>query len=153
YRNCSGGPLNGARVNIRAGENHVGRGVNQCRHGLGNLLCPNIKAARHDREILTLDETVKAQFIQKQTDRWCFPSEGDQEPNPICTALLLCRRDEWPRRRAAETRDELAPFHSITSSARASRECGTSRPSALAVLRLMTSSNLTGACTGRSLGF
>jgi hypothetical protein len=35
-----------------------------------------------------------------------------------------------------------APVHSITSSARASRVGGTWRPSALAVLRLMTSSNL-----------
>src|SRR6266511_4915300 len=43
--------------------------------------------------------------------------------------------------------------YSITSSARASRLSGTVRPSALAVLRLMTSSNLVGACTGRSAGF
>ena len=44
-------------------------------------------------------------------------------------------------------------FYSITSSARASNEWGTSRPSALAVLRLITSSYLVGACTGRSAGF
>jgi hypothetical protein len=37
--------------------------------------------------------------------------------------------------RAAEQRDELAAFHSITSSARASSVGGISRPSALAVLR------------------
>ena len=48
---------------------------------------------------------------------------------------------------------ELPPPHSITSSARASSDAGTSRPSALAVLRLMTSSYLVGACTGRSAGF
>src|SRR5262249_17406963 len=41
--------------------------------------------------------------------------------------------------RATKERDELAPSHSITSSARTSRVGGTSRPSALAVLRLMTS--------------
>src|SRR5262249_33786112 len=59
-----------------------------------------------------------------------------------------------PRRRATEQCDELAaPDHSITSSARASSICGTSSPSALAVLRLMTSSYLVGACTGRSAGF
>jgi integrase-like protein len=43
--------------------------------------------------------------------------------------------------------------YSITSSARASSIGGTSRPSALAVLRLMTSSNFVGACTGKSAGF
>ena len=44
-------------------------------------------------------------------------------------------------------------LHSITSSARASRVGGTSRPSALAVLRLMTNSNLVDCMTGRSAGF
>ena len=67
---------------------------------------------------------------------------------------LLCPRRGRPRcRRAAEKRDELTPIHSITSSARASTVAGTSRPSALAVLRLITSSYLVGACTGRSDGF
>ena len=40
----------------------------------------------------------------------------------------------------------------ITSSARASTEGGIVRPRALAVLRLITSSNLVGCCTGRSAG-
>src|SRR5262249_52768362 len=53
----------------------------------------------------------------------------------------------------AEQCDELAPFHSITSSARASSVGGTSRPSAFAVLRLITSSNLVDCTTGRSAGF
>jgi hypothetical protein len=48
---------------------------------------------------------------------------------------------------------ELAPLHSITSSARASSLSGTSRPSALAVLRLMTNSNFVGRSTGRSPAF
>src|SRR5712671_2396476 len=43
--------------------------------------------------------------------------------------------------------------YSTTSSARASSDGGTSRPSALAVLRLITSSYLVGVCTGRSAGF
>ena len=74
--------------------------------------------------------------------------------NPITGIAGCCARAaSGQRRRAAEQRDELAPLHSITSSARASSVGGTSRPSALAVLRLMTSSNLVGACTGRSAGF
>jgi hypothetical protein len=42
--------------------------------------------------------------------------------------------------------------YSITSSARVSNVCGTLRPSALAVFRLMTNSYLVGACTGRLAG-
>src|SRR5262249_46003989 len=48
---------------------------------------------------------------------------------------------------------EPPSHHSVTSSARNRIEVGTSRPSALAVLRLITSSYLVGACTGRSAGF
>ena len=43
--------------------------------------------------------------------------------------------------------------YSIISSARDSSEGGTVRPSALAVLRLITNSNLVALCTGRSAGF
>ena len=42
--------------------------------------------------------------------------------------------------------------HSMTSSARARSVGGTAMPSAFAVFRLMTSSNLVGASTGISLG-
>src|SRR5262245_41135211 len=47
----------------------------------------------------------------------------------------------------------IATFHSITSSASASSLSGIARPSALAVFRLMTRSNLVGCRTGRSAGF
>src|SRR6516164_8648267 len=67
--------------------------------------------------------------------------------------LLRARRERPRAHRATEQRDELAADHSITSSARASTVAGMSRPSALAVLRLMTSSYFVGACTGRSAGF
>src|SRR5215831_4811050 len=49
--------------------------------------------------------------------------------------------------------DELAPFQSINSSARASSAGGTVRPNASAVLRLMTRSALVNCTTGRSAGF
>src|SRR5262245_42691621 len=70
---------------------------------------------------------------------------------PHAVARLRARRDR-PRRRAANNCDELPPFHSITSSARASSMNGTSRPRALAVFRLMSSSNLVDCRTGRSVG-
>src|SRR2546423_10886885 len=53
--------------------------------------------------------------------------------------LLLCARRKRPCRcRAAAQRDELAPSHSITSSARASSVAGTGTPITLAFVRLMT---------------
>src|SRR4029077_9228837 len=72
---------------------------------------------------------------------------------PHTLALLRARGVRHRNRRAGKPRDELAPPHSITSSARASSDGGTVRPSALAVFRLITSSYLVGACTGRSAGF
>src|SRR5262245_56779644 len=68
-------------------------------------------------------------------------------------ARLRAGRQRPRGRRPAEQRDERAPLHSITSSARASSVGGTSRPSIFAVLRLITSSYLVGAWTGRSAGF
>jgi hypothetical protein len=47
----------------------------------------------------------------------------------------------------------LPPPHSITSSARVSSVGGIVRPSAFAVVTLMTNSYLVGVCTGRSAGF
>ena len=58
-----------------------------------------------------------------------------------------------PLPRAVVSRCSKEPGYSITSSARADKPGGTSMPSALAVVRLMTSSNLVGCSTGRSAGF
>src|SRR5262249_36200688 len=65
-----------------------------------------------------------------------------------------CARHSRPRRyRTAEQRYELAPSHSITSSAATSSLSGTVRPSMRAISALMTSSNLLDCTTGRSAGF
>src|SRR5205814_5490458 len=51
-----------------------------------------------------------------------------------------------------QQRDELAPLHSITSSARSRNESGIVIPTALADLRFTTISNLVGCSTGMSAG-
>src|SRR5262249_28403944 len=67
--------------------------------------------------------------------------------------LLRARRQRpGSSRPAAEQRDEIAPSHSITSSAATCRGRGTFMPSTFAVFRLMTSSNLVGCRTGKSAG-
>jgi hypothetical protein len=72
---------------------------------------------------------------RQDTDRDYFPSR------------LLRTSGERPSGRTADQSDELAALHSITCSATASSILGITRPRAL---RLITSSNLVGACTGRS---
>jgi hypothetical protein len=63
--------------------------------------------------------------------------------------LARRRRPRGPARRLARRR----PAYSMTWSARASRDGGIVRPRALAVLRLIASSNLVGCSTGMSAGF
>src|SRR5262249_32556153 len=91
-----------------------------------------------------------AKGAKHRRERRHRPDHG-YAPNP--TSLLRARRKRPRDRRAAEQRDELAPVHSITSSATSSRSRGISRLSDLAVLRLITSSYLVGCSTGRSPGF
>src|SRR5262249_39076200 len=76
-----------------------------------------------------------------------------KEPNHRRCRLLRARRERPRDRCSAEQRDELAAFHSITSSARASNVDGTSMPSAWAVCMLMTNSKVVGRITGSSAGF
>src|SRR5262249_30084570 len=98
-----------------------------------------------DAQIASFDPAESSQPLHQCSD----PRFSDrivrvqvpQEANPPRARLLRARR-EGPHSRAAEQGNELAPSHSITSSARARRDGGTSRPSTFAVMRLMTKSNL-----------
>src|SRR5262245_2651760 len=97
-------------------------------------------AASHDLEAIGAKRTCR--------DGMDARLERTIGENPITWHRLLRARRQWPRhRRAAEQRDEHAPLrcsHSITSSAMASSLSGIWRPSVLAVLRLMASSNFVG---------
>src|SRR5262245_17838284 len=127
--------------------NQIGR---QRRQSVVLVFCPAIL----DRHVLTLDV---AGFLEPKAER------GDVRRTPLrrCAVeksdqrrLLLRAHCKRPRDRcAANERDERAPVHSITSSARESNVGGTSRPSAFAVVRFTTRSNLVGCSTGRSPGF
>src|SRR6516165_7196266 len=77
-----------------------------------------------------------------------------EEPDHRHRRLLRARRERPRGSRAAKQRYELAPAaHSITSSARSRNASGIVRPSALAVVKLMTRSNLVGCSIGISPGF
>jgi hypothetical protein len=87
----------------------------------------------------------------RTTPSWaeCPLSPTADMPPHLSRAAMCHKRTHAPQ----QTPCTAATFYSITSSARASRVGGISRPSALAVFRLITSSYLVGACTGRSAGF
>src|SRR5262249_12378393 len=98
----------------------------------------SVAPLRDHHKIASLHPTATGKPTQECPEvalgRWCSPQEADpSHPLP----LLPARRERTRGRRAAEKRDELAALHSITSSARASTVEGISRPSALAVLRLI----------------
>src|SRR5262249_46509610 len=97
---------------------------------------PNFAAFCPSQCLQSLDErgTIPKPFGSTCSFR---PQNGNQRQ----TCRLLRPRRERPRRRTAEQRDEVATLHSITSSAVICMIVGTVRPSALAVLRLITSSN------------
>src|SRR5262245_44471694 len=108
-----------------------------------------------DNHVLTLDV---AGFAEASAERSGMASGGigpptADEADGRHRRLLRARRERPRGRRAAEQRDELAPFHSITSSARRRKSRLIVSPSARAVLRLTTSSNLVGCSIGKSAGF
>src|SRR5215472_13801130 len=78
------------------------------------------------------------------------PVRDKSDPPNLARLCASCERPHGGS--AAEKRNELPPSHSITSSASCWSLSGTSRPKALAVLRLITSSNLVGCSTGNSAG-
>src|SRR5262249_23089856 len=95
-----------------------------------------LRPPEDDRHALPFDIPASPQpWPERRARRRRFLRRSAAEESDHRHRWLLCPGRERPaRRRAAEQRDELAPPHSITSSARASRVDGTARPSALAVL-------------------
>src|SRR5262249_14707503 len=114
------------------------------------LVAP-LRKSSFQLEIAALDIPVLLQLAGEPLHR------GQRLRREQADARILARlraRHQRPRRGSAtEQRNELAPVdHSITSSARASSVGLTSSPRALAVLRLITSSNFVGWMTGKSAG-
>src|SRR5262249_39411187 len=116
-----------------------------------SALFPTLGPAILDRDGMPLDPAEFAYPLHEDDDPLA-PDRGRgraQKANGRQLSGLPRPRRNRPRDcRAAEQRDELAPFHlrghSMTSSAMATSLPGIWRPSALAVLRLMASSNFVG---------
>ena len=140
------------------GQNHV-RERNQFRHvfaqpvGIAqspSILDTEVSAVGPASFLQALDEGVAAGLPFRISCRQIAHQHADA-PHPL--ALLRACRQRPCNCRHAEQRDELAPPHSITSSARASTAVGTSMRNDFAVLRLTTMLNFVGKMTGSSPGF
>src|SRR3954463_1073451 len=121
-----------------------------------HLLAIRLEEAIRDLERLARSPSGCAQPLLECRDPRIGQSglgeEGADAPDPAGCLLRSYHRREGYRARA-RAGQQVPPSHSMTSSARARRGCGTVRPSAFAVLRLSTISYLFGAWTGRSAGF
>src|SRR5215471_5489253 len=122
---------------------------------LGEAFAASLRPAIFDRDGASFDPAEFAQPLHKSSGQLALrgrrsraqESDGRQLPG------LLRARRERPRRGAAESQDERAALHSITSSAMESSVGGTSTAIARAVARLMMNSNRVARVTGRSEGF
>src|SRR5262249_28288094 len=130
-----------------AGIDHVGPQASEIGGQRRQSIELTLRPAIFDPHIAAIDEAGVAETLVKRRHTE-FCTAGNSHAQIADGRLLRARRqrpEHWRCRPAADERDALAPPHSITSSARASRFGGTSIPSAFAVLRLITSSNFVGA--------
>src|SRR5262245_2923120 len=115
-------------------------------------LCPAV----FDRQILSLDVAGFAQSLAERVHKRCRRRAGRPGVEDADHRHRLLLRPGDARRgeeAAGHGADERSTFHySITRSARASSDGGIVRPSALAVFRLISRSNLVGCSTGKSPG-
>src|SRR6516165_5190682 len=134
------------------GDDRIRRQANQLGGKGGIALGAAIREAVLELQALLFDVAEPTHPVAQPFKRWPRLIGENADATNLRAPLggsSKRRRDN----RAAKQRDELATPHSITSSARASSVGGTSMPSAFAVTRLMTRSNLVGCSIGMSAGF
>ena len=152
--NCLRRGLHDAHRPGPVADDRIDAGFDQLGCNVIGLVGAAEKTTKFDQEIPGLGKAEPGELVEKRREMGRLSRVGAEHANAAHAARVLRARRERPRRRrAAEQRDELAPLHSITSSAMASSEGGIVRPSVRAVWALMTSSNLVDCTTGRSAGF
>src|SRR5262249_45476381 len=104
--------------------------VRHCRYQFGRLP-PKIDSARSPARIeLQIAPAAPAQGLQRlpegfdanPLERIVTGASSERANAPPSLGLLLRPRHHRPRRRSTKPHDELAPLHSITSSARSKRD-------------------------------
>ena len=123
---------------------------------VGQPVEPTLRESILDDDVLALDPPELTQPFPERLAGTAVTGgrAGREEADPIDLPRRLRLGGERRGEEAEGASDEGSPVHYwITSSARASTAGGIVRPSALAVLRLITNSNFVGCSTGRSAGF
>jgi hypothetical protein len=113
--NRPGGCLEGAQLEVGTSDDCVRSRLDHNRGHFRYLLGADAEAARNDREVMALDETVETQLVEERGDRRRVPGDWDQEAETIGTAWPLRVRRKRPGnrrygRRTAKKRDEVAPL-------------------------------------------
>ena len=143
-RDCAALPLQRGGDRRRLCEDHVGLQCDQLFRERLDLIQLGARKASVDADIAALRPSKPFEPCRNPGSHACMSGSSSatiSTPMRRTRSVCCARAASGQRRRAAEQRDELAPPHSITSSTRASSAGGTSRPSALAVLRLTISSS------------
>ena len=154
-RYCAGGRADRQRDGIGLGNDYVRAATDDLASEIGKALGPPLAGIPLDCKILSLDIAQPAQLSEKTLveaepyevatgfaddgDGTC----GDDDRNPALLPPLL-RLDRSDCGREQQTNCEIAPPHSMISSAPASSVGGMVRPSAVAAFRLMRNSNFVG---------
>src|SRR5262245_12123151 len=158
-RNRAGGRDRGSDRRGEVGDDDIDAHADQLRRKLRGPIGSFLRVAKLDPDVLTFGvaEALEpaAECIGERMRRRCRHQYADARHFSGLLRRLLRLSGEWPSENAPTYYgDERSPLHYlITWSARSSTECGMVRRSALAVFRLITSSNLVGCSTGRSAGF
>jgi hypothetical protein len=160
YRGCHASYCLSARTNVRMGyatrparAREVVQQIATCRSATIRNIRP-LRAQRLSRRTRSV-QPASGQSRQFHPVRGMsgYPPLATEWRTRLQTATTVERATPRVSDRRCLQRDQVRPRYSITSSASASSVGGMSSPSALAVLRLMTSWNLVGCMTGRSPGF
>jgi hypothetical protein len=115
--------LCGARPSVAGHKQHGHLAANQIGRERWKSIELTLGKAVFDGHVLAFDVTGFLEALQKRGDLLAqrFARSSAQEADHGLCALLRGRRERPRCRRAAEQRDDLAPFHSITSSASSRR--------------------------------
>src|SRR5262249_29137994 len=117
-------------------------------HYFASITAPTLRATFSTQSV----DCGPSRIVRESAAAGGLPTFAERHRGDGVAPIAVLHRQDNERGDSTLSDHSLPYNYSMTSSARARRDCGTARPSASAVLRLMTSSNLVGCWTGRAAG-